>query len=293
MPPTTLPNVLVFWPEAWGEAERFAQLHTATHQFNELERRFVAGVGAHFNKAMTLEALASKLRPNLEIDRQQLEERGHTPASNSTELAAVIEAGILELYSTVDCVAKVIFAIYGKKHIRGLKQSTRGLFKGFNKITGEFPEEIKAILRTATWYDDLRTIRDELVHRQTGVCNLDHQTNVVSYVHLGMRSEGRAFIIEDIFAWFREKRDAVNFFLGPLYQYLNSQLSPTPIHVVCGMTQGRILMRSINPTEKLTFDSGQCMSYRWFQQPGNPGCPFSERCGAYKRMQGAVPSVQQ
>jgi len=44
-------------------------------------------------------------------------------------------------------------------------------------------------------------------------------------------------------------------------------------------------MRIINPVEELTFNSGICRSYPWFQQPDNPGCPFSKDCGAYARTQ--------
>lgn len=282
MRPEKLPVLLMFAPERWGEVERFSNLCSASFAFTPLEKRFVSGVTNHFNKALTLEALAVKLRPNLEIDRRELDERGHTPALNSNELSAVVEAAILELYSSLDCAAKVVIAIYNKRSVRGLKDSSRGLFHNTDKITGPFPEVIKTALREAVWYEDLRFLRDELTHRQTGSCNLDHKTGIVSYMHPGIIRDGRAFIIDDIFAWFQQKAAAVNLFLGAVFHELNTRLSPTPVHVVCGMTEGRFLMRQLDPSKPLSFDSGVCLSYPWFDKPGNVACPFLANCGAYR-----------
>ncbi|HVA13147.1 MAG TPA: hypothetical protein VNF99_07850 [Stellaceae bacterium] len=285
-----LPNLRVFVPESWGEVGRFNNLYQATFDFTRLEQRFVGGVAAHFHKAVTLESLALKLKPNLEIDRRELNERGYTPALNSTEITAVVEAAMLELYAAADCAAEVIYAIFRRKAVRGLKQSTRTLFAKFERLPPPFPEELKAALRGATWYPELRRIRDELTHRQIGRCNLDEKSQTVTYMHPGMHSEDRALIIEDIFKWLVTMRDAVNEFLGLSFRYLNSLLSATPVPVPCGLTQGRMLMRMLNPAEPvITFDSGICMSYQWFEPPTGPGCPFSGSCGAYKRTRPSPP----
>lgn len=282
MPPEKLPVLLMFAPDRWGQVERFQNLYSASFNFTPLQKRFVSGVTNHFNKALTLEALAEKLRPNLEIDRRELEEKGHTPALHSNELSAVIEAAILELYSSVDCAAKVVIAIYSQRAVRGLKDSTRGLFHNTDKITGPFPETLKTALRDAAWYEDLRFLRDELTHRQTGSCNLDDKTKIISYMHPGIIREGRAYIIDDIFAWFRAKLDAINRFLGVVFHELNTLLLPTPVHIICGMTEGRMLMRQVDPSKALTFDSGVCLSHLWFDKPGNVSCPFLAHCGAYR-----------
>jgi hypothetical protein len=82
---------------------------------------------------------------------------------NSQELSAVIEASILELYSSLDCTVKVLHAVYGHGS-RSFPKSTRKLFHNYDKVTGSFPEELKEVFRTADWYDGLRYLRDELTH---------------------------------------------------------------------------------------------------------------------------------
>src|SRR5262249_32058442 len=139
-------------------------------------------------------------------------------------------------------------------------------------------------LRQVDWYEELRVYRDELTHGQTGSCNLDRQTRLVHYMHHGMQKDGRALIIDDIFEWLVQKMTAINGTLGRVFPYLNHHLSSKPVQAVCGMTQGRILMRTVDPSQlPITFNSGHCMSFHWFTQPDNPGCPFSEYCGAFAR----------
>jgi hypothetical protein len=49
-------------------------------------------------------------------------------------------------------------------------------------------------------------------------------------------------------------------------------------------------MRMLNPADPvITFDSGICMSYQWFEPPAGPGCPFSDNCGAYERTRPSSP----
>jgi hypothetical protein len=55
------------------------------------------------------------------------------------------------------------------------------------------------------------------------------------------------------------------------------------VQQTCGFVEGRILLRYLDPTEPLTFNSGQCFAYQWFERPENPTCPFVETCGAYQR----------
>lgn len=282
MKPQTLPTVRVFAPELWGEVDRFANFHAGTYKFSDIDKRAVSGVGNHFQKAITLQTLAVKLRPGLDVERKQLEERGYTPALNSHELSAVIEASILELYSSLDCTAKVLRAVCGPG-AGSFPKSTRKLFCNYEKVTGSFPDELKEIFRTADWYEGLRYLRDELTHLATGSCSLDHKTGVVSYMHTGMKVRGQVYILEDIFAWLTETLNKVNRFLGQVFRVLNSTLKSTLVQQVCGFVEGRVLMRYLDPTEPLTFNSGKCFAYQWFEKPENPTCPFVEHCGAYQR----------
>lgn len=88
MAPQTLPTVRVFAPELWGEVDRFANFYGETYKFSDRDRRAVSGVATHLEKAITLRALAVKLRPGLDIDRDQLNKNGFTPAVNSRELSS-------------------------------------------------------------------------------------------------------------------------------------------------------------------------------------------------------------
>jgi hypothetical protein len=282
MKPQPLPTVRVFAPELWGEVDRFMNLHGETYKFSGRDSRAVTGVKNHFQKAITLQALAVKLRPGLDVDQQQLETRGYTPALNSYELSAVIEASILELYSSVDCTVKVLRAVYGNGS-RSFPESTRRLFNTFEKVTGSFPDKVKEVFREADWYDGLVYLRDELTHLATGSCSLDHKTGIVQYMHLGMRLHGSVYVIEDIFAWLADIISKINGFLGSIFRVLNSTLKSTPVQQTCGFVEGRILLRYLDPTEPLTFDSGRCFAYRWFERPENPTCPFAGNCGAYHR----------
>ncbi|MBR0948252.1 MULTISPECIES: hypothetical protein [Bradyrhizobium] len=290
MAPQTLPTVRVFAPELWGEVDRFANFYGETYKFSDRDRRAVSGVATHLEKAITLRALAVKLRPGLDIDRDQLNKNGFTPAVNSRELSTVIEAAVLELYSSVDCTVKVLHAIYSKGS-RSFPGSTRKLFQNIDKVTGGFPEELKDAIRSAHWYNGLLYWRDELTHLATGGCSLDHNTGSVSYMHTGMRQHGNAYIINDVFAWIDDAIEKINAFTGVIFHLLNSTLKSALVQQVCGFVEGRILIRYLDPTEPLDFNSGRCFAYQWFEKPENPTCPIVEHCGAYKRKMPPGPPV--
>lgn len=273
--------VLMFAPEYWGQVDRFARLYSSTYTFARREARALSGVSAHFKKSLLFKCLADELRPTLAIDREELNSQGFTPANHARKLGAVFEATTLELYSSVDCTAKVLRAVFGPS-TRGFKESTRALFTGYESIIG-LPEPIIAELTAAAWYRPLLYLRDELTHLDTGSCSLDDETGLVRYMHTGMSRNDKPLIIEDAFAWLDANITDINGFLGRIFHQLNSTLSSTPVQQMCGITKGRMLMRSVIPTDPLTFDNGHCLSAQWFELPENPTCPFVEGCGAYRR----------
>lgn len=273
-------TVRMFAPELWGQVDIFANLHAETYKFDERHKRALAGVSQHFEKALMFQSLAVSLRPKLDIERAELDDRGYSPVIHSRQIGMVVEAALLELYSSVDCTAKVLHAVYGQAS-RGYKDSTRSLFKGFKTITGAFPEAVKEYLCGVTWYEDLRFLRDELTHLGTGSCHLDDATSLVWYRHAGLRPGGKPLVVDDVFSWLASYAQNVNGFLGVVFHVLNGTLKDTPITQFCGLVEGRMLMRRVNPTEKITFASGECMSYIWFEQPDGPTCPFVTACGAY------------
>lgn len=279
--PLLHPALLMFTPERWGEAERFSQLHSKTYNLSPTGKRALSGVINHFEKALTFEALAQKISPRLEVDRQQLEEHGYSPSLNSRELSAVIEASVLELYSSIDCTAKIIIELCANGRVRGLRKSTRYLFEQTDRISGDFPDALKINLKSAGWFKELRFLRDELTHLQTGSCHLNDETSKIFYMHVGIRREDKPLIIDNILHWLRETRDSVNATIGSVFRFFNEQLSPTPLHIMCGMTMGRALLRQVDPSQPLTFHSGTCQSFVWFEKSENPTCPFADNCGAY------------
>lgn len=288
--PKVADKLLMFAPHLWGEVERFQRFCGETHKFNERDQRALSGVGAHFEKSLRLQSLAGKLEPGLAIDAQQLEDNGHTPAENGAELATVIEAAFLELYASIDCCAKVLRAIYGPG-TRGFKDSTRTLFQSADKLEGTFPENFKSIIREAGWYIRLLHLRDELTHYSTGSVHWEKDTNKVSYMHTGLREGARPLILDDVFASLAELTASVNAFLGYVFHHLNKTLSDTPVFQMCGMVEGRLLHRYVDPSKPLDFNSGRCGSWVWFELPENPTCPFKDFCGAYLNKE--PPAVQE
>ena len=276
------PAVKLFAPERWGQVELFSKLCAETYKFSEREQRALTGIAQHFEKAATFQRLAVKVKPGLTADQAELNERGYTTAPNSRELTTLIEAAILEIYSSVDCTAKVLRAIYGQTS-RGFKNSTRSLFKSFDSISGTFPNSIKEIFRKVTWYDELLFLRDELAHLGTGWCHLDEAKTKVKYMHVGVKTKGKPLIIEDVFTWLSNLVNVVNSFLGQIFQLLRGSLKNTPVPVVCGIVEARFLIRYVDPTQEITFASGRCASYQWFEQLDAPTCPFVAHCGAYMK----------
>jgi hypothetical protein len=277
-----LASVRFFAPELWGQVDMFSKLCAKTYTFTRHGTKALKGVQSHFEKAIILRRLCDKLIPNLELDKAELEEKGFSPTHNSRELSAVVESCILELYASLDCCAKILISIYGQNS-RGFKKSTRWLFANFDEISGSFPNEVKEIFRTADWYSELRVLRDELTHLDTGSCHLDYDSQTIRYMHTGIEISGKALVVEDIMSWLNVKFEGINQFLGMIFSYLNSTLANENVMQLCGIGTGRLYARMVNPTEALTKDSGSCLSHNWFDLPEHPSCPFVEQCGAYLR----------
>lgn len=282
--PRVAPTVLMFGPDTWGQIDRFSKLCGGTYAFCPRDNRALSGVSAHLEKALIFKKLAKELVPALEIDRAELKENGYTPAQHARRLAAVIEAFVAELYSSIDCAAKVLRAVLINS-TRGFRKSTSFLFTNTEKIEG-LPQPVLDAITNADWYLPLRYLRDELTHLAVGTCSMDDNTGLVRYMHVGMKRDGKPLIYDDVLGTVQDNFNAVNLFLGKVFHFLVSTLTDTPVELICGMTEGRILMRRVVPTELLTFDSGICLSHQWFEQPENPSCPFVTNCGAYARTKG-------
>lgn len=273
--------VIMFAPEQWAEVQKFRNLHTATYTFTPLERQALNGVEANFNKARRLLEIVSRLLPTLEADNAQLEAQGFTSGENAAQLNTVFEALVLSLYSTLDCAAKVIRKVFGPR-TRGLRASTAFTFESCDRIEG-LPPPVANALADARWFHPLRLLRDQLTHYTEGSSRLDEKTGRLRYMHTGVTRAGRPLLIHDAIIWANAYLTGINAFLGAVFHAMNDTLNDTPVFAMCGMTQGRLLHRYISPAEPMTFQSGQCGSWVWFEKPDNPDCPFSHVCEAYQR----------
>ncbi|MEC5388236.1 hypothetical protein VVD49_21050 [Uliginosibacterium sp. H3] len=283
MATNTTPTVRIFAPELWGEIDLFRNFYSGTHLFGRDTQKALSGIGNHFNKAIILRDLAVKMAPNLELDRAELETRGFTPAMNSKEFSAVIEAIFLELYSSVDCARKIVSFIY--RQCRRMPDSTRKLFQRVcnNELGSDFPMELKQAISSATWYRELLAIRDELTHSDIGSCYLDRETNRISYSHQGIQYGGASLEIEDVLPKIEEFISGINEYLGSVFHFLNSQLRPHTVDQLCGIFFGRAYLRKIELEMPINFNSGICQSRGWFDSTPGYRCPFVESCGAYDR----------
>ncbi len=272
--------VLLFWPERMGEAERFAMFYSGTYSFSARDKRAVGGAINHFVKAHRLFLLAKKLIPNLDLDDAQMEERGSTPADNASELATVLEASFLELYSSLDCVVKTLFAIYHPK-ASDKQKSTRRFFQNPDPTRTKMPPEVVAMMADTGWYKRLLSMRDELTHLATGSVHRDRETKLIRYFHSGLTEADKPLIIDDVFEWLEQTLRTVDAWVGRVFQFLNTTLSDAEVDAPCGVVEGRFLMRKVSGKPPVTFHSGRCMSAQWFDLPENPTCPWAEGCGAY------------
>lgn len=284
--------VRMYAPERWGTLEKFSNFYSGTYSFSESGKRSVSGAINHFHKALLLRDLALKLIPNLEIDEAELKQHGFTHAINSGELSAIVEGVITEIYSSLDCTRKVITEIYSS--YRGIPDSTRKFFERLknckNKIDERFPEQLILAVNDAGWYEELRRIRDELTHLDTGSCHKDKETGKVWYMHTGIKINGKSLIFDDIMQKLAQIISDVNQFTGRVFAFLLTQLKDERILQHCGIFNGRIYTRYVSPSESIDFHSGICDAKRWFELEENPTCIYAHECGAYKNANNSVAS---
>jgi hypothetical protein len=282
--------VRIYAPEHWGSLEKFSSFYSGTYSLSPLGKKSVSGAVNHFRKGLLLRDLALKLIPNLEIDESELNQHGFTNGINSKELSAIVEGVITETYSSLDCTRKVITEIYS--NYRGLPDSTRRFFERIkndrSKIDERFPEQLILAVAEADWYEELRRIRDELTHLDTGSCHKDKETGKVVYMHTGLQVNEKPLVIDDVIQKLEQIISDVNQFTGQVFAYLLTQLKDERMLQHCGIFNGRIYTRHVSPSEAVDFHSGVCDAKRWFELEENPTCIYADECGAYKKANKSV-----
>ena len=142
---------------------------------------------------------------------------------------------------------------------------------------------MEAAIASAGWTKRLINLRDELTHLATGNIHMDAATGVVRYDHRGLKEADKPLSIEDIYGWLQTTVDQVNGLTGQVFHHLNQTLVDRESYETCGMVGGRFLWRYVSPVGELTFNSGRCGAWIWFEKPDLPTCPFVDSCGAYQR----------
>lgn len=285
---TAKSNIRTFAPERWPEWEKFEKLYRGTHiGFSPQDKKAVRGAGSHYSKAIRLVSLAAKLTHNLITDSDELEQKGYTSAANAKEFAAVLEAAILEFYSAVDCTRAVLVAALPT--IKGLsaesRKSTRRFLKWAldGKMGDDFPSSLRTVFIDASWYDELRTLRDELTHGTLGSCHRDSRSEKVSYIHGGVRHHGMPLHVPDITDWLGELIGGVGRLMEGVFRYLNACLGSTLVEVECGFFHGHYFSRMLAAEVTININSGICHSRIMFDKEPTYRCPYADECGAYAR----------
>ncbi|WP_138223340.1 hypothetical protein [Nibricoccus aquaticus] len=280
-----LPTVIHFSPENWGAVERFAHFCGKTYTFPPRIQGCVAGTTAHFRRADTLRRIAESMVPSMKADLEELDQKGFSQSSRSSEVTAVIEATITSLYASIDAGRKIVTHIFGSQGFQGFPESTRKTFNtaAAGKLDPRTPEPIRAAFCDAKWYHGLRELRDALAHIGPGNCHLNRETGLVMYFHDAIRDEAKLRYISDIFAELTKYFDSVNRFLGQVFGALLATLKDEEVWQMCGIFSGRLYHRFVRPSEAKDFNSGRCDAHSWFDLPDNPRCPFADICSAYSR----------
>lgn len=127
-------------------------------------------------------------------------------------------------------------------------------------------------------------VRSRVCTHCTSFSHTDHKTGLVHYDHFGLKEGDKPLSIEDVFGWFSTTLAQVNAFTGSVFHHLNRTLADKEMFQACGMVQGRMLWRYVSAANgPLTFNSGRCGAWTWFEKPELPTCPFVGFCGAYQR----------
>ena len=148
-------------------------------------------------------------------------------------------------------------------------------------------------LRAATWFNELRAIRDELTHSTIGASHLDSDTNEISYIHHGVQRNNAPLVIDNVFKKIDVFVRGADEFLGRVFHFLNAGLKTELVDVVCAFSFDRVYMRKMKIADQVDFNSGICQSNHWFDKEDGRRCPFASTCGAYARAAGTHETAAQ
>lgn len=288
MKPSDLRDVFLlnFMPEQWTSLHKLRYFLGAPLPNDGSVRIGLRDCEQHLSKVQVLWRVAERLRPNLILDREELERIGGTANLHSQELAAVFESIICALYSSLDGLRKFLFGVY--RNVKGVQNGSNGkLFdRAQEKQYGPgFSEEIRLLIAEArkSWFLRLREIRTELTHGSTGTCHLDTKTNLVRYFNEGIKREGGNLFLDDIEGLVRTFDGKVRELIHSIAAYFYTQLEPVLQFQICGMYRARWYGRMVAAAPNISSKDGHCLSYDWFEKEPGYFCPLAKQCSAYER----------
>lgn len=278
--------LLMFAPEVWTPPAKLKQFLGEPFQVTPQAQESIQSCTDHSRKFEALASLVNRIRPTLILDRQELESNGYSPATRSSEFAALIEVLVCELYSVLDGLRNSIYWLF--RGINGVqKKSTGKLFSlaAEGKYSSEFPENIRWLLAEANsaWFLELRRLRTAFTHGGLGSCHFDSKTNMISYMNSSLGTEKGALVIEDIEALVNRLSGSVFALQQKIFDGLYEQLTPVETPQFCGIYKGRMYMRKVTPEKELSRNSGICDSNQWFENEPDYFCGLAKTCPAYHR----------
>lgn len=290
MPPVALPTVFTYVPHMWDYVDRFARWYGAPFADSHALSNGLKTITGHRDKFKTLAERAASLVPELIEEHQLLDQKGYSSSNKAREFTGITETLICELYSCLDGLRNTIHAIY--KNVRGVqRKSTEKMFTNAakEKYGDGFPPEIYGWLKAAyeDWFPELRRLRVELTHGRVGTCSMKDDS-YISYIHYGLGStlDSNVLIIENIIDWINSYANHVNILLNTICKFWFDQLEPREVIEMCGVHQGRAIIRAIEITEPVSYDSGLCLFRHAFEEEPEWSCPLRASCAAYERVGG-------
>lgn len=283
-----LPNIFLlrFAPETWTCLHKLHAFAGPPLPNDSNVRIGLRDCERHLDKVTVSWRIAERLRPNLALDREELERLGGTSNLHSQEFAAICESIITALYSALDGLRTFLFGTY--RRVQGVQNGSNGkLFERAKeaKYGVGFPEEIRRLLDEAQdkWFLSLREFRTELTHGSTGTCHLDTATNRIRYFNDGIKREGRSFHLEDIEEFLSGMDAHVRALVEAISAFHFRTLESTPQFKMCGTYRGRWYGRMVAPALNVSSGDGHCMSCDWFELQDGYFCPLAHECQAYLR----------
>jgi hypothetical protein len=277
-------RVRLFSPEKWNQVSRFICFYQATFKgFGEQTRGSLYGINGHYKRARLFFRLVPLTLPAIKADADELRIKGFSINEGAESLAAIFESIFCELHSSVDCICDVVAKIYeGRPGIVAWPSSSLIKNAEDQKIDVVVPNQIREALAKAEWFEELQILRNTIQHSNVGICELNKQTGIVSYRSRGQSKSGKPDTIQDVCSKTEYFFEVVNQFAEKIFGALNENLQNDEVLVLCGFFP-RAYQRYVRCKEATDLHSGRCDSYKWFEQPENPRCPFADDCGAYKR----------